>query len=109
MMPRDSRALLPTGIRTDPEPKLGMADALMGFSPLQSVPRAPWRRLPASFPHALSTPPLRERRRPALQGVAERTSRRPLAGPPALLRFATRTLSSAFPAKTVPRRLPDRK
>ena len=31
MMPRGSRALLPAGIRTDPEPKLGMADALMGL------------------------------------------------------------------------------
>ena len=32
MMPRSFRALLPAGIRTDPEPKPGMADALMGFS-----------------------------------------------------------------------------
>jgi hypothetical protein len=109
MMPRGFRALLPAGIRTDPEPKPGMADALMGFLPLQSVPRAPWKRLPASFPPALPTPPLGERRRPALQGLAERASRRPLADPPTLLRFPTRTLSSAFPAKKVPRRLPDRK
>jgi len=39
MMPRGSRALLPAEIRTEPEPKLGTADALMGFLPLQSVPR----------------------------------------------------------------------
>jgi hypothetical protein len=109
MMPRGSRALLPARIRTEPRAEARVADALMGFWPLQSVSRTPWKRLPASFPHALSTPPLRERRRPALQGLAERAGRRPLAGPPALLRFATRTLSSAFPAKTVPRRLPDRK
>jgi hypothetical protein len=109
MMPRGFRALLPAGIRTDPGPRPGMADALMGFLPLQSVPRAPWGRLPASFPRALSTPPLGERRRPALQGLAEHASRRPLADPPTLLRFTTRTLSSAFPAKKVPRRLPDRK
>jgi hypothetical protein len=109
MMPRGFRALLSAGIRTDPEPKPGTADALMGFLPLQSVPRMPWRRLPASFPRALSAPPLRETRRPALQGLAEHTSRRPLAGPPALLRFTTRTLSSAFPAKKASRRLPDRK
>jgi len=109
MMPRGFRALLPAGIRTDPEPKPGMADALMGFLPLQSVPRTPWKRLPASFPHALSTSPLGERHRPALQGLTERASRQPLAGLPTLLRFATRILSSAFSAKTVPRRLPDRK
>jgi hypothetical protein len=31
MMPRGSRALLPAEIRTEPGPKPGTADALMGF------------------------------------------------------------------------------
>jgi hypothetical protein len=59
MMPRGFRALLPARIRAVPDRSPGEADALMGFRPLQSIPRALWKRPPASFPHALSKPPLR--------------------------------------------------
>jgi hypothetical protein len=90
-MPRSSRALLPARIRTHPSRGRGGPMLSWAFLPLQSVPRPPWGRLPAPFPHALSAPGLREIERAALQGVGERPSRTPLAGRPALLRFATRT------------------
>jgi hypothetical protein len=51
------------------------ADALLGFSPLQSVPRTPWSRLPDSFLPALSAAALEEDGGAALQGLPERAGR----------------------------------
>jgi hypothetical protein len=53
-MPRDFRALLPARIRIPIRARrLRGTDALLGLSPLQSVPRTPWNRLPGSFLPAL--------------------------------------------------------
>jgi hypothetical protein len=53
-MPRDFRALLPARIRIPTQARgPGGTDALLGLSPLQSVPRTPWNRLPGSFLPAL--------------------------------------------------------
>jgi hypothetical protein len=91
-MPRGSRALLTAEIRARREPKLSSNRCSLGLLSLsRAFPCTPWKRLPVSFPRALSTPLLREKERPALQGLAEHASRRTLAGRPALLRFATRT------------------
>jgi hypothetical protein len=87
----------------------GEADALLGFDPLQSFPSPPSRRLPATFPHALCEPRLRETGHPALQGLAERIGRPALAGQPTLLRFTTRTCPRLPPTTVVSCRLPDRK
>jgi hypothetical protein len=80
-MPRGFRALLPAEIRARREPKLSPSRCSLGLLRLsRAFPCTPWRRLPVSFPHALLTPLLREKERPALQGLAERASRRTLAG-----------------------------
>jgi hypothetical protein len=102
-MPRSSKALLPATIRTYPRPKPRGGRCSHGLCCLsRALPRAPWGRLPAPFPHALSAIGLGETDGPELQGVAERTSRQDLASLPALLRFSTRTCPRLLPKTRCP-------
>jgi hypothetical protein len=85
-----------------PEPKPGEADALMGFwaSPEQFLARRGNSFLLLSLMRFMR--PFSEKKgRPALQGLAEHASRQPLAGQPALLRFATRTRPRPSSTKAV--------
>jgi hypothetical protein len=51
--PATSGLYSPRGSVSRSGPKAGGTDALLGLSPLQSVPRTPWNRLPGSFLPAL--------------------------------------------------------
>jgi hypothetical protein len=76
-MPRSSRALLSTEIRTCLGPRPAQAAALMGvFAPLQSDPRAARIRLPGPVLPALRLPDLREAGQTTLQGTSTRAGRR---------------------------------
>ena len=75
--PATSGLSSPRGSVSSPAPEGGGGtDTLLGLSPLQSVPRTPWNRLPGSFLPALCSPALRKNGRPALQGLAERAGRK---------------------------------
>jgi hypothetical protein len=99
MMPRGSRALFPARIRALSGPKPGGPMLSWVSGPLQSVRHTPWKRLPVPSLMRFRRPDSEEPRRPALQGIAGHATRRFLTVPPTLLRFATRTLTSASPAE----------
>jgi hypothetical protein len=97
-MPRSSRALLSTEIRTCLGPRPAQADALMGvFAPLQSDPRAARTRLPGPVLPALRLPDLREAGQTTLQGTSTARAGGPLAGPTSSHEVFHQDLSSGSP------------
>jgi hypothetical protein len=97
-MPRSSRALLPTEVRTRCGPRSAKADALMGV--LASPERSPRGAHPASRARpscAFSRHP-RGGRRDGAPGIWHaRGQAGPSRDPPALLRFSTRTCPRFLP------------
>jgi len=71
------RRSVPFGGRSRSGPILSWAFPLLS----RACPLPPWIRLPGPFPPALSASSLRERGRPALQGLVERSARRRPRGP----------------------------
>jgi hypothetical protein len=97
-MPRDSRALLPTEIRTFRGPRPAKADALMGFfSPLQSGHRSPRVRFPEPCPRALSPPVLGRPGGRRFRELTRERSGRALAGTTDSLEVFHQDLSSGSP------------
>jgi hypothetical protein len=74
-MPRSSRTLLPAEIRASAGRSSPKSMLSWVLTPLQSVSRSPWVRLPEPFLPALPTPALREVEHTALQGFAARLGR----------------------------------
>lgn len=98
-MPRSSRALLPTEVRTcDGRPPV-QADALMGVLRLsRAIPARMRTRLPGPVPPALCPPGLGETEPPALQGIDTHAGRQGSSrNPPTLVRFSTRTCPRIAP------------